>query len=217
MTYTQAYTHIDNLLDKAGTAYFTDDEKDEFLDLAVLEYTKNIINTLEKDSESMHAIAPLVVKSQLLSQTEGLVTLPVATEAASPVPQLYDVYHILRAYTATNNYSVNIMTYNEYSSSKNDPFHMPDLKNPVGLLKGGKLEIIGNTEDVYIEYIACPYLHDKGGWGYTDEAFSSSTNLGGYGVDSGVEIVNIAVRKMMLSLEDPRYQLQNNELSAEKR
>ena len=26
MTYTEAYVHIDNLLDKAGTAYFTDTE-----------------------------------------------------------------------------------------------------------------------------------------------------------------------------------------------
>jgi len=221
MTYTQAYTHIDNLLDKVGTAYFTDDEKDEFLDLAVLEYTKNVINTLEKDSESMHVIAPLVVKSQSLSQTDGIITLPVATAAdtsSTPnVPQLYDVYHILRAYTASNNYDINIMTYNEYSSAKNDPFHKATVQNPIGLLRGSKMEILANTENVYIEYIACPYLHDKSGWGYSEESFSSSTNLGGYGVDSGAEIVNIAVRKMMLSLEDPRYQLANNELSAEKR
>jgi len=217
MTYTQAYTHIDNLLDKVGTAYFTNDEKDEFLDLAVLEYTKNVINTLEKDSESMHVIAPLVVTSQSLSQSNGVVTLPVSTAAAGGVPQLYDVYHILRAYTANNNYSINIMTHNEYSSAKNDPFHKADTENPIGLLKGSTLEIIGNTENVYIEYVACPYLHDKSGWGNATESFSSSTNLGGYGVDSGLDIVNIAVRKMMLSLEDPRYQLQNNELSAEKR
>jgi hypothetical protein len=48
-------------------------------------------------------------------------------------------------------------------------------------------------------------------------ATSTGINVGGYGVNSSEEIVNIAVRKMMLSLEDPRYQLQNNELTADKR
>ena len=49
MTYSEAYTHIDNLLDKAGTAYFTDDEKNNFLDIAVMEYTKGLVNTLESN------------------------------------------------------------------------------------------------------------------------------------------------------------------------
>tara|TARA_R110001632_G_scaffold182919_2_gene303015 strand:- start:578 stop:1183 length:606 start_codon:yes stop_codon:yes gene_type:complete len=201
MTYAQAQSHIDNLLDKTGTAYFTSTEKNQFIDLAVMEYTKNLINTLESDAQSMEKIAPLVVKSASLSQSSGSITLPTDTP----------VYHILRAYTATNDYSVNIMGYGEYASAKNDPYHKADTKNPIGLLKGGNLDVLGNTENVYIEYIKVPVLSDEG-------TVSGSTQyLGGYDLNSSEEIVNIAVRKMMLSLEDPRYQLQVNELTAEKR
>ena len=32
MTYAQAQSHIDNLLDKTGTAYFTPTEKNQFID-----------------------------------------------------------------------------------------------------------------------------------------------------------------------------------------
>jgi len=211
MTYAQAQIHIDNLLDKAGTAYFTSAEKNQFIDLAVMEYTKGLVNTLESDAQSMEKIAPLVVKSQALVQSSGVITLPVATAAATPVPELFPVYHILRAYTATGGYSINIMGYGEYASAKNDPFHKADSKNPIGLLRGSYLDVIGNTENVYIEYVKVPVLSDEG-------TITGSTQfLGGYELNSSEEIVNIAVRKMMLSLEDPRYQLQMNELSAEKR
>lgn len=196
MTYTEAYAHIDNLLDKAGTAYFTDAEKNQFLDLAVLEYTKGLINTLESDAQSMEKIAPLVNKSASLPQSSGVITLPT----------IIPVYHILRAYTVTNGYPINIMGYGEYASAKDNPFHKADTKNPVGLLRGLVMDVIGNTENVYLEYIKLPEVTHTAG-----------DNLGGYGKNSGEEIVNIAVRKMMLSLEDPRYQLQINETSAEKR
>lgn len=201
MTYAQAQSHIDNLLDKTGTSYFTTTEKNQFIDLAVMEYTKGLINTLESDAQSMEKIAPLVTKSTSLEQTTGSVTLPTTTP----------VYHILRAYTATTGYNINIMGYGEYASAKNDPYHKPNSENPIGLLRGDYLDIIGTTENIYIEYIAVPVLSDEG-------TVSGTTQfLGGYDLNSSEEIVNIAVRKMMLSLEDPRYQLQNNELTADKR
>ena len=200
MTYAQAQTHIDNLLDKTGTAYFTNTEKNQFIDLAVMEYTKGLVNTLESDAQSMEKIAPLVTISSSLAQSSGSVSLPTGTP----------VYHILRAYTSTG-YDVNIMGHGEYAAAKNDPYHKPDSKNPIGLLRGDNLDIIGSTENIYIEYIAVPVLSDEG-------TVSGSTQfLGGYDLNSSEERVNIAVRKMMLSLEDPRYQLQINELTADKR
>ena len=201
MTYAQARTHIDNLLDKSGTAYFTEVEKNQFIDLAVMEYTKGLVNTLESDAQSMEKIAPLITLSALLSQNSGSVALPTS------IP----VYHILRAYTGTNEYNVNIMGYGEYAAAKNDPYHKPDSKNPIGLLRGDNLHIVGSTEGIYIEYIAVPVLSDEG------TVTGTTQFLGGYDLNSSEEIVNIAVRKMMLSLEDPRYQLQNNELTADKR
>ena len=52
---------------------------------------------------------------------------------------------------------------------------------------------------------------------YNESTAENGDTVGGYDLNSSEEIVNIAVRKMMLSLEDPRYQAQNNELSADKR
>jgi hypothetical protein len=202
MTYNQAYTNIDNLLDKTGTAYFTTTEKNVFLNLAVLEYTKGLINTLESDAQSMEKIAPLVVISSSLSQSLGVITFPTALP----------VYHILRAYTAVNNYNVNIMGYGEYASAKNNPYHKADSENPIGLLRSSSMDIIGNTENIILNYITIPT--GTGSGAITNPA---TQTLGGYGINSGEEILNIAVRKMMLSLEDPRYQLQVNELTADKR
>ena len=210
MTYNQAHDHIDNLLDKAGTAYFTDTEKNNFLDLAVMEYTKGLINTLESDAQSMEKIGPLITTSGSLSQSNGAVSIPSF------------LYHILRVYTVNNDYEVNIMGHGEYASAKNDPFHKPDAKNPIGLLalnSSGEriLKIIGSTENVYIDYVMYPYLFDRGGQGAIGESFDPTKMLGLYDHNSSEEILNIAVRKMMLSLEDPRYQLQVNELTADKR
>jgi len=102
------------------------------------------------------------------------------------------------------------MSHNEYGSSKNDPFHKPDASHPVGILRGGNLDIVGTTENIIVQYIKNPKLT-------TDNSFSASDALGGYDINCHNEILNIAVRKMMLSVEDPRYQPQVNELSADKR
>jgi len=200
MTYTEAYTHIDNLLDKAGTAYFTDTEKNNFLDLAVMEYTKGLINTLESDAQSMEKIAPLVANSNNQINNSGSVTLPT------------NFYHLLSANTATSKSLIDVMGINQYNAAKHDPFHSATATNPIGLLKGSILEVLGSTENVDFVYVENPKLADE------EVDITAGTDLvGGYNLNSSEEIVNIAVRKMMLSLEDPRYQLQVNELSAEKR
>jgi len=198
MTYSEAHIHIDNLLDKSGTAYFTSGEKNQFLDLAVMEYTKGIVNTLESDTQSIEKVAPLVTKSASLSLVDGAADLPTG------------FYHILRAYTSANHYTINVMGLGEYAATKDDPFHKADSKNPIGIMKGSSLEIHGSSESIYVYYIAAPSLS-------TDDSFDATAMVGGYNMNSSDEIVNIAVRKMMLSLEDPRYQLQINELTAEKR
>ena len=198
MTYTEAYTHIDNLLDKAGTAYFTDTEKNNFLDLAVMEYTKGLINTLESDAQSMEKVAPLVANSSNQTNSSGSVALPT------------EFYHLLSANTATSKNLIDVMGINQYNAAKHDPFHSATATNPIGLLKGSNLEVLGSTENVDFVYVKNPKLADE-------EVIDGDDLVGGYNLNSSEEIVNIAVRKMMLSLEDPRYQLQANELTAEKR
>ena len=211
MTYPEAHTQIDNLLDKTGTAYFNESEKNRFLDLATLEYTKTLINSLESDSESMIKLAPLTGKSAEL----------ISISPSNNLEKLYNLpdnfYHLLRAYTASNNYNINIMSHNEYASAKNNPFHKPDNENPIAFFRGSalstKLTLVGSSENIFVEYIRSPHITNG------DSTISNTLGIyvGAYGINSSEEIVNIAVRKMMLSLEDPRYQLQVNELSADKR
>jgi hypothetical protein len=122
MTYTEAYSYIDDLLDKSGTAYFTDDEKMRFVDLAVMEFTKGLINTLETDTESQHKIAPLVTKSSSLVQSSNTVSYPSR------------FYHLLRAWTASTRVPVKIVTMNEFNAQQNDPYHKGTSEHPVGLL-----------------------------------------------------------------------------------
>jgi len=209
MKYEEAYIHIDNLLDKTGTGYFTDDEKNKFLDLATWEYTEYLVNSLESDAEAMTKIAPLVVGNSDLSK------IPLGDGFRISLPN--DLYHILRARTIEGDYNINIVSYNEYESFKKDPFHKPTIESPLGYLKGTELYmylvVFGNASDVHIDYIKNPHTTYTGGTGIGD----FNVEVGGLSKRCSNEIVNIAVRKMMLSLEDPRYQLQINELSADKR
>jgi|14BtaG_2_1085337.scaffolds.fasta_scaffold00362_5 hypothetical protein len=220
MTYAQAQTHIDNLLDKTGTAYFTATEKNLFLDLAVMEYTKGLINTLESDSESMNKLAPLmtVLKSSGATSPMGD---GVAVEGGTRWNLPTDLYHLVRAYTEIGDYNINIISQNEYGAAKNDPFHKPDSSHPVGYFRGATagryLVVQGNSNQIAIEYIRTPHMTNGTTTTYQYNGEAVDYPLGDYAENSSEEIVNIAVRKMMLSLEDPRYQLQINELTADKR
>ena len=208
MTYTEAYVHIDNLLDKAGTGYFTDDEKNKFLDLATWEYTEYLVNTLESDAESMIKLAPL-------TRTETPSTM-VPSGNAVFINLHEDTYHILSVSTVEGDYNVNIVSYNEFELAKKDPFHKPTIEAPIAVLQGSnflrRLLMYGTTSSVVIQYIINPFTT----YGNTT-GIENWPHLGGFMERCSSEIVNIAVRKMMLSLEDPRYQLQANELSADKR
>jgi hypothetical protein len=147
----------------------------------------------------MENIAPLVANSNNQTNSSGSVALPA------------DFYHLLSANTATSKSLIDVMGINQYNAAKHDPFHSATATNPIGLLKGSSLEVLGSTENVDFVYVKNPKLADE-------VTITAGTDLvGGYNLNSSEEIVNIAVRKMMLSLEDPRYQLQVNELSAEKR
>tara|TARA_R110002012_G_scaffold746_2_gene3237 strand:+ start:674 stop:1336 length:663 start_codon:yes stop_codon:yes gene_type:complete len=220
MTYEQAQTHIDNLLDKTGTAYFTATEKNLFIDLAVMEYTKGLINTLESDSESMNKLTPLMTNLKASSATSPMGS-GIAESGGTRWALPSNLYHLVRAYTEIGDYNVNIISQNEYGAAKNDPFHKPDSSNPVGYFRGATgaryLIVQGNSGDIAIEYIRMPIITNGTGTNYVYDGETIDYLLGGYAKNSSEEIVNIAVRKMMLSLEDPRYQLQNNELTADKR
>ena len=60
MTKAEARTRVDLLLDKAGGAYFTDAEKDEFLDMAVVEYITERYNRFELNQKISVELSPFI-------------------------------------------------------------------------------------------------------------------------------------------------------------
>ena len=98
--------------------------------------------------------------------------------------------------TESPNTSVKIIQLSDYSSYLNDPFNKADANNPVILEEGGKLKVLGlsNTTSIDLTYLS-----------YTT-VWSDLNN------HSFEEIAQIAARKILQSLGDPRYQLMQAEI-----
>ena len=60
MTNTEFHTELDRRLDKTGTAYFTDAEKDAFLNDALYEFVLTRYKEFERNEKARQDIAPLV-------------------------------------------------------------------------------------------------------------------------------------------------------------
>ncbi len=199
MIYDKAYDVIDDLLDKAGTSYFTDTEKNTFIDLAVHEHANELLNSLEGGAENSFKLSPLI-KTSTSAQVSGSVSYP------------SDMFHFVALREVTTNNPVNIISNNEYNAINEDPFNTPDSTNIVGIFGDDGIVIDGTSSSMVLTYIVRPLMFSE-----SDTIDTSTDNLGGLTPGSSDDIINIAVRKMLLSLEDPRYQLQVNELTAEKR
>lgn len=199
MTYDKAYEVIDDLLDKAGTSYFTDAEKNTFIDLAVHEHVNELLNSFEAGSENSLKISPLI-KTSIIVQSLKSANYPA------------DMFHFVSARDSVTKNPINIISHNEYNAIMDDPFNKSASDNILGLFVDAGLFIDGSLNSIEMTYISNPLLFSEG-----NTIVTNTDNLGGLTDSSSDDIINIAVRKMLLSLEDPRYQLQVNELTAEKR
>ena len=187
------FSRIRQLIDREDTAYFTDTELQEFLESAVDEFIHQYYAVFEVNQE---------VRDKLQSLVK---TKTVTFSASSPhysLSTLTDYMRLLNA-NLTNNpkTSVTIIQLSDLSAYLSDPFNKADDESPVMYIKENNLHILGISKTVKLDLYYLKYTN----------SFDDLPN------HTYEELCNIAARKILAILGDPRYKIQSNEITVERR
>jgi len=191
MDYAGARARIRNIIDSETTAYFSDGELDEFLKMATDEFVQQYYMGFETTQDSRDKLSDLVISKEV----DFVDTTPVSIEEMDGD----DTYgRFLSAYVkATPNVNVKVIQIEDISAYLNDPFNKADSSNPVIYFKEGNIHSIGlsNTTTLIVTYLQ-----------YT-------TNFVNLSDITHEEVCQIAARKVLATLGDPRYQAVQAEIS----
>jgi hypothetical protein len=206
MTIAEARTELDDLLDKAGSAYFTDTEKDRFLDSAIIEWCNevyNMINTTQMYNDK----SALLIKETTATKAQ----LEDITDATDGSGTIQDYWHLLALKDSRGN-SVKIVQIDDVYSTINDPFNKPDDSNPVAyFIQDGssqlKLEILGtNDTNFTLLYFMQPELVSQS----TDSTDNLTDNIHEM---YHREVVKLAARAILANIESPQYSTMRSEIA----
>jgi len=200
MTLTQARARIDLLLDKIGSTYFTDAEKDEFLDMAVLEFITEKYSSFEINQLVSDALSPFIQRASI-----AVMGWPYDVDT-----NLTDYMHALYITdNDINNTLIKKVNVDERVSIGADPFNRSDINNLIWFwqqeggftIQGGPADTFPFTFQLY--YITRPAV--------MPQALGDGDQLPGF-IYTHDEICEIAVRKMLSNIESPRYPYQRAEI-----
>jgi hypothetical protein len=206
MTIAEARTELDDLLDKAGSAYFTDTEKDRFLDSAIIEWCNEVYNMINT-SQIYNDKSALLIKETTATRAQ----LEDITDATDGSGTIQDYWHLLALKDSRGN-NVKIVQIDDVYSTINDPFNRPEDTNPVAyFIQDGssqlKLEILGtNDTNFTLLYYMQP------------ELVSQSTNSADNLTDNihemyHREVVKLAARAILANIESPQYSTLRTEIA----
>ena len=205
MTKAEARTELDDLLDKAGSSYFTDTEKDRFLDSAVVEWCNevyNMINTTQVYNDK----SALLIKETTATRAQ----LEDITDATDSSGQIQDYWHLLSLKDSRDN-SVKIVQIDDINSINSDPFNRPEDSSPVAyFIQDGssqlKLEILGSDDTNFtLLYYMQPQLPSA--VGTTDGLTANIHEM------YHREVVRLAARAMLANIESPSYGSMRTEIA----
>lgn len=189
MDATAARGRIRNIIDSETTAYFSDAELDEFLEMATDEFLQQYYMAFETTQDSRDKLERLVTYEE-----EDI-------SDASPfnVGNLTYTYgRLLSVYVKDSpKVNVKVIQISDISSYLNDPFNKADSSNPVIYFSGGNLVSIGfsSTTKIVITYLK-----------YT----TTFTDLS---MITHEEVCQIAARKVLATLGDARYNAVQTEIT----
>ena len=189
MNATEAQNRIRNIIDSETTAYFSNAELDEFLEMATDEFLQQYYMAFETTQDSRDKLEKLVIYEE-----EDI-------SDASPfnVGNLYYTYgRLLSVYVKDSpKVNVKVIQISDISSYLNDPFNKADSNNPVIYFSGGNLVSIGfsSTTKIVITYLK-----------YT----TTFTDLS---MITHEEVCQIAARKVLATLGDARYNAVQTEIT----
>lgn len=148
MTRTEMHSYFDLALDKAGSPYFEDTEKDEFLNFAerllfngivrgggqvatqgVISQNVGSIDGLENSSFSSEAISACVEEVTISSDSTGKITYA-AINAIVPT-EFYHLSTILRTGSDSADRSCRYVEINDYAATLSNALKVPTDKDPI--------------------------------------------------------------------------------------
>lgn len=194
MNLSDANDYLDLLLDKADQPYFTNDEKEIFLNLSITEFINKYYNKIDFNSETRTALTGLY---KIVAQDD--------TDIATwTTPNRYDIVDPQFMYPIAikiEGKEAEFKGYKEYIEdvSTSDPFNVSDAENPSFVVSD--FGIVCNpapTTYFRIVYLYRPTIIEVFDNGKIQENYQ-------------IEILNIAARKMLANIENPSYEMQINE------
>jgi hypothetical protein len=191
MTSTNAQDRIRNIIDSETTAYFSNGELDEFMKMATDEFWQQYYMGFEATQDSRDKLSDLVISKEV----DFIDTTPVSIGTMDNS----DTYgRFLSAYVkGSPSVNVKVIQIGDISAYLNDPFNKADSSNPVIYFKEGNIYSIGFTDTTKLVVTYLQYTTD-----FTD--LSDTTHE---------EVCQIAARKVLATLGDPRYQAVQTEIS----
>ena len=206
MTIAEARTELDDLLDKAGSAYFTDTEKDRFLDSAIIEWCNQVYNMINT-TQVFNDKSALLIKETTATKAQ----LEDITDATDGSGTIQDYWRLLALKDSRGN-SVKIVQIDDIYSTINDPFNKPDDSNPVAyFIQDGssqlKLEILGTDDTNFtLLYYMQPELVSQS----TDSTDNLTDNIHEM---YHREVVKLAARAILANIESPQYSTMRSEIA----
>ena len=202
MTYQQMHERIDNLLDKSDLPWFNSEEKDNYLNMAVNEYVKKIHAEFEVTEKRREDIRPLITIA-----SGGGSSIPLPSDFMFAL-SLKGTFRVADKCGTIRDKIVPIKPaqWDDINKMRLDPFNKPTNEHPVYTSTSTSMVIEADTVPSNWTFVYIKYPTPINGTGLPNDTLE----LPEYTHD---EIVNLAVRKMLMTVESQSYQVQLNEIN----
>jgi len=201
MTIEEARNRVRLIIDREDTAYLSDIDIDGFVEMSVDEFAQQYYLSFETSQDSRDKLQKLV-RSELIAGTKSP---QVDMESAgsldwqTPDTQFDYPYSKLLAihYTEEPHTSVKIIQLSDLGAYSNDPFNLVNEEYPIAYEQMGYLFFRGweGTKNLIVKYLK-----------YT-------TNIEDLSLHTHEEVCQIAARKVLATLGDPRFQILQAEIT----
>jgi len=200
MTFGEAHERIDVVIDKHDLPWFEPEEKDVFLELAQNEFIKTRYAEFEVNEKRRQDLRTLIATSTGASTTVGV------PADMWFVLSLKGTFSIRSGNgTKTIETSIRPIQHDDINKTYNDPFNKPSNEVPSYITNASTFTIVSESSPSAwtLTYLKTARKPDG------ENSPSTSFELP---VHTHDEILNIAIRKMLFSIDKDTYQLQLNEI-----
>ena len=222
MNLQEAHDLMDLLLDKADQPYFTEDEKNMFLDQAIASFINNHYQLYEQEQVSRDALASFL-HYEAMNNTD-------TDWVAGVIPLPSDYVHIIQVSLAynTTNFSegkqakiIGLKDFYERTYSS-DPFNKATEEHPVAYVRKS-----GGGTSLYVGYFPqIPAINNTatnpGKWRFNCLVFKGHEHCFATNQDDSLkeiyqrEVIDIAIRKMTGNIEGANVEFQQIEAEQSK-